>query len=341
MAFWLKRLSAVFLLTGAVMAAFVTLRDPGAAPGTFKLRPQAEELLAEAKGILNGKSSPTLQRAASAVADVKLPFIVIEPRDFAAPQVPLPAAKELLASTIVPPPSAANLRLVQEAGGEQMDLNPVEARIRARVPSEIIPYFDLFLYVSKSTPDKGSWAQRMFVLAKEKNQQEIFKLLHNWPVSTGKEELVEAPSGRKLGTHTPTGIFKLDRDRFYEDYTSRQWKSPMPFAMFFDWDTEGRRSGLAIHGSDAEGEKALGQRASHGCIRLSADNAQILFELIQNNYRGRVPMFAVNPNSGTMSTTGLLVRDESGRPKMTRGYKVLVFIEDFGGPSVDTVAALY
>ena len=42
-----------------------------------------------------------------------------------------------------------------------------------------------------------------------------------------------------------------------------------------------------------------------------------------------------------MSTTGALVRDENGRVKTTNGYKVLVFIEDYGGPSADTVAALY
>jgi hypothetical protein len=35
------------------------------------------------------------------------------------------------------------------------------------------------------------------------------------------------------------------------------------------------------------------------------------------------------------------VRDENGRVQMTNGYKVLVFIEDYGGPTVDTVAALY
>lgn len=337
MAFWLKRLSAVFLLAGAVMAAFVTLRDPKAPQGTFKLRPQAQELLAEAQAILDGKHPRANAMVAAAMEDVKLPFIVIEPRDFAAPQVQLGAVP--LQPQVQPPQSG--IRLVQSPADQAMDLNPVEARLRARVPAEIIPYFDLFLYVSKATPDKGSWAQRMFVLAKEKDQQETFRLLHNWPVSTGKEQIVESPSGKMLGTHTPAGIFKLDRDRFYEDYTSRQWKSPMPFAMFFDWNTEGRRSGLAIHGSDAKGEAELGTRASHGCIRLSSENAGILFKLIQGNYRGRVPMFATDPNSGTMSTKGLLVRDETGKPKLVRGYKVLVFIEDFGGPSVDTVAALY
>lgn len=205
--------------------------------------------------------------------------------------------------------------------------------------AEVLPYFDLYLYVSKSTPDKGPWAQRMFVMAKQPNQ--TFSLLHTWLVSTGKEEQMVSPSGKTLGTHTPDGMFKLDRGRFYEDYTSRQWKSPMPNAMFFDWRIEGRISGLAIHGSDENGAKDLGNRASHGCIRLSAANARTLFELIQANYKGRVPVFAIDQTTGTMSTKGKFMRDEKGRVVMRSGYKVLVFIEDFGGTQVDTVAAIY
>ena len=222
-----------------------------------------------------------------------------------------------------------------------MDFNPVEARLRARVPGELIGYFDLFLYVSKATSDKGVWAQHMFVLAKQKDTHQTFAQLYDWQVSTGREEPTPSPSGKILATNTPQGVFQLDRDRFHEDYTSSQWQSPMPYAMFFDWRIEGRTSGLAIHGTDEAGAKELGQRASHGCIRLSPENARTLFELIQTNYRGRVPRFQVNPDSGTMSTTGALVRDVDGAVKMTQGYKVLVFIEDFGGPSVDTVAALY
>ena len=223
----------------------------------------------------------------------------------------------------------------------QMDLNPVEARLRAKIPGDLIGYFDLYLYVSKATSDKGDWAQKMFVLAKDKEQKGALNLLYHWKVSTGLETPMPSPSGKMLGTDTPQGIFKLDRARFHRDYTSNQWQSPMPYAMFFDWRIDGRQSGLALHGTDEEGAKTLGQRASHGCIRLTTDNARTLFELIQNNYRGRVPAFKVDQDSGTMSTSGVLARDEGGNVKMTSGYKVLVFIEDFGGPSVDTVAALY
>jgi lipoprotein-anchoring transpeptidase ErfK/SrfK len=256
----------------------------------------------------------------------KLPFIILEHRDVGAPTIRLP-------------PQAGNPELTRTPPAQAFDLEPVEARLRTRVPRELFAYFDLYLYVSKAASEKGRWAQRMFVLAKQTDQ--TLALLHDWAVSTGLETPVLSPSGVTLGTNTPPGMFKLDRGRFYRDYTSRQWESPMPNAMFFDWQRGGNISGMAIHGADEEGVKTLGERASHGCIRLAPEHARILFDLIQTNYKGRVPAFQIHPESGTMSTVGALVRDENGRVVMTRGYKVLVFIEDYGGPSVDTIAALY
>jgi hypothetical protein len=332
MASWLRSLSLAFVAAGAAGGTYVALHGgPGDEPARF--RPTTLGSLVETSGP---------QRNGDQADHAKLPFIVIEPSDFAAPMIRLPqqygAQPRTLSAQPGPVEMATNLRLTQ-GPQETLDLNPVEARLRARVPAELVGYFDLFLYVSKAKPDRGDWAQRMFVLAKE--QPQTLRLLHHWKVSTGREEPMPSPSGKMLGTDTPQGMFKLDRHRFHQDYRSRQWDSPMPFAMFFDWRIDGRPSGLAIHGTDAGGEAELGTRASHGCIRLATDNARTLFELIRDNYRGRVPVFQINPDTGTMSTTGALVRDENGRVVMSNGYKVLVFIEDYGGPSVDTVATLY
>lgn len=331
MASWLTRLSAAFVVAGTATGAYVILQNPNAGG---KYRPEIDRLAAHTQAVWrsvvgNDKSAPS-----PVVAQVTLPTIVIEPRDMAAPIVGIPRL-----ATQPQQQQSAELQLAEAQSGLPVDLEPVEARLRAKVPADVFQYFDLYLYVSKSTPEKGPWAQRMFVMAKQPNQ--TFSLMHTWLVSTGKEEQMVSPSGRTLGTHTPDGMFKLDRGRFYEDYTSRQWKSPMPNAMFFDWQIEGRPSGLAIHGSDEKGAKELGNRASHGCIRLSGANARTLFELIQANYKGRVPVFAVDQKTGTMSTKGNFLRDEKGRIVMRNGYKVLVFIEDFGGTSVDTVAAIY
>ncbi|MDO9439670.1 MAG: L,D-transpeptidase, partial [Beijerinckiaceae bacterium] len=50
--------------------------------------------------------------------------------------------------------------------------------------------------------------------------------------------------------------------------------SPMPYSIFF-------HHGYAIHGSNEVSR--LGRPASHGCIRLSPQNAAVLFELVKRN----------------------------------------------------------
>ena len=85
--------------------------------------------------------------------------------------------------------------------------------------------------------------------------------IHNWPVSTG------------LPRHfTPSGSFVASS--MNEIWYSKEWDdAPMPHSIFFT------REGHAIHGSDAV--KRLGRPASHGCVRLSPQNAQILFGLVE------------------------------------------------------------
>jgi len=345
---WLMRLSGAFVLAAVGYAAYAfSLGDDGAklAQEAERLRPTINDLVGQGQVALRTLIETAQQASASSVAQsprearmvqAQLPFVIVEPRDRNAPMA---MGREPRDYRVITPPSPPVELATSYPEGGPLDLEPVEARLRAKVPQELFNYFELYLYVSKATQGKGEWAQRLFALEKQPDQN--LKLLHQWPVSTGLEQPLKAPNGHMLGTNTPPGIFKLDRGRFYEDYRSRQWDSPMPFAMFFEWIRGGRVSGLAIHGTDDEGVKTLGQRASHGCIRLSPADAKTLFELIQSKYRGLVPAFRIDPNNQTMSTAGLLRRDENGKVVMTRGYKVLVFIEDYGGPSQDTVAALF
>jgi len=84
---------------------------------------------------------------------------------------------------------------------------------------------------------------------------------YNWLVSTG------AP-----GYTTPSGSFKPFR--MEKDHFSKEWDdAPMPHSIFFTME------GHAIHGSPYT--KRLGTRASHGCVRLSPQNASTLFELVK------------------------------------------------------------
>ena len=82
----------------------------------------------------------------------------------------------------------------------------------------------------------------------------------DWLVSTGGQ-----------GYDTPSGnyhIFRMEKDHF-----SQEWDdAPMPYSMFFTG------IGHAIHGSYHV--KALGTRASHGCVRLAPENAAVLWDLI-------------------------------------------------------------
>jgi L,D-transpeptidase catalytic domain len=82
-----------------------------------------------------------------------------------------------------------------------------------------------------------------------------------WPVSTGAAKY-----------ETPTGSFRPFR--MEAEHFSKEWDdAPMPHSIFFTGE------GHAIHGSYHV--KSLGRKASHGCVRLSPENAAILFDIVQ------------------------------------------------------------
>jgi hypothetical protein len=84
---------------------------------------------------------------------------------------------------------------------------------------------------------------------------------YSWPVSTGRP-----------GYETPNGAFKPNR--MDANHFSQEWdNAPMPHSIFFDMH------GHAVHGFFDV--KHLGLAVSHGCVRLSPDNASILFNLVK------------------------------------------------------------
>ena len=71
---------------------------------------------------------------------------------------------------------------------------------------------------------------------------------------------------------TPDGSFRAFR--MEEDHYSKEFDdAPMPHSIFFT------KVGHAIHGTDSVGR--LGTPASHGCVRLSRQNASTLYALVQ------------------------------------------------------------
>ena len=86
---------------------------------------------------------------------------------------------------------------------------------------------------------------------------------YEWPVSTGR-----------AGYSTPSGNYTATS--MNEVWYSKEWdNAPMPHSVFF------RKDGYAIHGSYEV--KDLGRPASHGCVRISPENAATLFALVKKN----------------------------------------------------------
>jgi lipoprotein-anchoring transpeptidase ErfK/SrfK len=79
----------------------------------------------------------------------------------------------------------------------------------------------------------------------------------------------DVSTGRK-GYSTPTGNFAPIRMHKMW-YSSKYENAPMPYSIFF-------HGGYAIHGTTDVAH--LGQIASHGCVRLHPDNAELLFNLV-------------------------------------------------------------
>jgi len=209
-------------------------------------------------------------------------------------------------------------------------------RLKAALSPDLLNNFDLFLYVSKAS--SGPLAQRMYVFKKQPGG--ALNLAYDWAASTGREKHETNARGKASFTATPAGYYQLDPNRMYRRYRSYSWDQPMPNAMFFNWERQGLKTGLAIHAAEGENVTKLGiQRNSAGCIHLSPENAETLQTLIRANYRGQTPRFAYNSSTRTMSNKGALMYGRDGNVRTADGYRVLIFIEDYGGK--DMVAALF
>lgn len=123
-----------------------------------------------------------------------------------------------------------------------------------------------------------SAAQAEIVITISKAQQRVAVAIdgaerYRWPVSTGRS-----------GFDTPVGKFRPVR--LEKDWYSRKYDwAPMPHSIFF-------YRGYAMHGTTEE--KKLGRRASHGCVRLSKENAATLFAMVRARGRANARIVVVN-----------------------------------------------
>jgi lipoprotein-anchoring transpeptidase ErfK/SrfK len=251
------------------------------------------------------------------------------------PYVPIPSAQ-----TPAPPPVVAAPPLVApqtpqapmpppaQIDNAYLQANAVAERVRESVPSELAPYFDTVLYVSKAA--SGPWAQHMFVFHRRDSGR--LALEDAFPVSTGRERM------EKYFTSTPTGIFELDPNRFDRNHRSHRWhNAPMPWAMFLNYTIHNHLTGVALH-SGIGHVALLGQRASGACVRMPPERAEYYFKRFQTTERGMVPVFAFDESRGTTRTDGAIARDLAGKPVLTEGYRVLLVIQNTsGGPAMVAV----
>jgi len=136
--------------------------------------------------------------------------------------------------------------------------------------------------------DKSSQEMTVFVDGVEK---------YSWPVSTGRPEYA-TPSGN----YKPTSMNEM--------WYSKQWdNSPMPHSIFF------MKDGHAIHGTHET--KNLGKAASHGCVRLSPQNASTLFTLVKETGMENVDVVLTGETPGG---EGPRVADRPAREQQLEAY---------------------
>lgn len=172
------------------------------------------------------------------------------------------------------------------------DLTPLTQPI-VHTPEDI-NRAEVVIIINKS--EKGATAQRMSVY---KNGE----LLHRYKVSTGREKLEVAKSGREYRTTTPQGYFRptyMERDHF-----SETWEAHMEYSTFFI-------GGVAIHATTPDHYSQLGTRASGGCVRLKYDHAKKIYELIR---------------STTVRDVTVLNRDGTVTEATDNNYDVLIIVE--------------
>lgn len=117
-------------------------------------------------------------------------------------------------------------------------------------------------------------------------------------VKNNEPPIVWKISSGRPGYETPTGRFimqRMDADHLSDEYD----QAPMPYAIFFS-------RGLAIHGSTQPG---LGRPASHGCVRLSVNNARELYEWVEQYGAGPIEI------AGDTTDVAQLQDDEPPRRK--------------------------
>ncbi len=200
-----------------------------------------------------------------------------------------PASAQTSSDSKTPSAGAADTRAQSDSTGGPTSSNPVAPKNGSNTA---IPNTKTDSQAAKAESKPGGAqsesnpgskkAGSAIVINIDKTKQEMTVFLdgiqkYDWPVSTGR-----AGYSTPSGTYTATSMNEI--------WYSKQWdNSPMPHSIFFIKD------GHAIHGSYEV--KTLGKPVSHGCVRISPENATTLYALVKENGLGntQVVLTGVTP----------------------------------------------
>jgi lipoprotein-anchoring transpeptidase ErfK/SrfK len=138
----------------------------------------------------------------------------------------------------------------------------------------------LLLLVDKSPKGASPTAQTLTVYLDG-------RYFGQFTVSTGRERPELAASGRQYFSRTPVGDFRIQK--MVKDYWSNTWKSPMPFSIFFI-------GGIAFHATIPKYYDQLGSRASGGCVRMTLEDSETLWNLVNQMGPKNVLIRVINPS---------------------------------------------
>jgi lipoprotein-anchoring transpeptidase ErfK/SrfK len=177
----------------------------------------------------------------------------------------------------------------------------------------------------ESNPETKKAGSTVFIGINKTNQEMTVSLdgieKYRWPVSTGR-----AGYSTPSGTYTATSMNEI--------WYSRQWdNSPMPHSIFF------MKDGHAIHGSYEV--KNLGKPASHGCVRISPENATTLYALVKENGLENTQVVLTGVTPGGEFKYANVARAQAGPGWGFFGPSFGTPFNPFGAPSYDGPRGYY
>ena len=141
-------------------------------------------------------------------------------------------------------------------------------RVRTGIINQIMIFLGLVLGLTVFAENSHAESRKVILVNVEQQvlyAVDDYKIVYEFDVITGRSDKETTP-----------GKFKVTRK--IKDYTSKKYKAPMPYTMFFSED------GKAIHGTKWASLRSFlhvyvtESVGSMGCVGLTEDNARTLFD---------------------------------------------------------------